>query len=223
MDPYAQTKSRRKQTTLVVVGVLVAVILFGLMRYAGSFQQLRITIDPAATGTTTDIYLSDDRSKPIRTNITADKQLRLQKNRYVLITTGEGYEQLTTSVDLKEQSQTVLLSPQLTPQKLAQILQAEKPAIDTAITQALGAQKLKGFTVQNGKLYKTGQWYGTTITQTQTKEQARLTYTDTFRLIARKDPTGWRVVTIPPELLLSHTSYPDIPREILVDVNKNPD
>ena len=73
------------------------------------------------------------------------------------------------------------------------------------------------YTINKGKLYKDGEWFGTTLTYKGSDTMNR----DTLRLLMQKKDGLWVLRTTPPEPLLSKHSYSDAPIEILRELNKS--
>lgn len=72
------------------------------------------------------------------------------------------------------------------------------------------------YTIGDSKLYGEGQWFGTTLTHTGADKDNR----DTLRVLMQKKDGIWIIRSTPPEPLLSVKKYPDVPRDILIAINK---
>lgn len=104
--------------------------------------------------------------------------------------------------------------PDLSDAELSKLLQSEEPAILTVINQKypnLAAQ----YSVNKGRLYGDGTWYGTTLNYQGQDTMNR----DTLRVLVQKVSGAWIVRTTPPEIILSKAKYPDVPIEILKTIN----
>ncbi len=108
---------------------------------------------------------------------------------------------------------TVRLNPSYSDEKLNSMLQMETPAIQTVLRQQY--PKIGLYSIQPGKLYKWGEWYGTTLVYTGPYTPSR----DTLRLVMKKENGTWKVMTDPPYISLSRFAYPNVPVEILDLVN----
>lgn len=97
---------------------------------------------------------------------------------------------------------------------LSDLLKGEKTVINTAITDS-NPQLAKLYSINSGTLYHHGEWYGTTLSYIGTETLQR----DTLRLVLKKDNGVWKVVTNPPQIVLSAKEYPSIPFNVLKAVN----
>ncbi|RYF29645.1 MAG: hypothetical protein EOO17_00455 [Chloroflexi bacterium] len=103
----------------------------------------------------------------------------------------------------------------LSEQELDALLQTELPTLAEVLTTKFPAA-VDLYTINQGKLYDRGQWYGTTLTYRGSDEDNR----DTLRVLMQKKDGVWIVRTTPPQLLLSQKSYPDVPKTILQTINQ---
>lgn len=103
----------------------------------------------------------------------------------------------------------------LSSQQLATLLPAETLAINQAISLAL-PRLTDAYVISTGKLYAEGQWYGTTLMYKGSDEANR----DTLRLLLQKKDGAWVVRTLPPQPLLNKHDLPDVPKNILQDINQ---
>lgn len=94
-------------------------------------------------------------------------------------------------------------------------LEKELPAITKAFYEAFPAAS-GTYTIDHGKLYHRGEWYGTTLTYAGSDSNNR----DTLRVIMQKKNGVWAAVTNPPQIMLSSVEYPDAPKSMLDDINK---
>ncbi len=72
------------------------------------------------------------------------------------------------------------------------------------------------YTVNQGKLFDQGQWYGTTLTYKGNDTMNR----DTLRVLMQKKNGVWIVRSTPPTPLLSAIDYTDVPKSILQAINQ---
>lgn len=97
---------------------------------------------------------------------------------------------------------------------LVKLLQSSEPEILTALTSSY-PQISSDYTINKGKLYGDGSWYGTTLNYRGEDTMNR----DTLRVLMQFQDGKWVVRTTPPEILLSKQKYPDVPVEILRSIN----
>lgn len=231
MSPAIIRKLAVLMTILVVI--VVAVLLgFGHLH---SFQKLRITVKTKATNLKISLYRLPPESSTheiapekflTRENLLQEVRdgeiLKLKKGHYMVVSSGNAdYTDQKSEIGLDENPETVVVDPVYTPVKLATNLASERSSLLQVINPVLGPSAA-AYTIDMGKLYLTGEWYGTTLKPKQAAEadDAGLGYVDIYRLVAHKENGSWKVITKPPELFLSHVKYPDVPRDILIDINK---
>lgn len=198
--------------------------------YYRSFQRLQVSFAVPAAGLKASIYrlpVQDDdadfqafiHKDYLVGETNQDTNLKLKEGKYLVVTSGnQDYAAQTEAVSLIDGPKTVTINPAYTTDKLAELLGRERDALRQTITTAFPIVT-SGYEIGGGKLYEHGDWYGTTLRLSQTEEQKRLGYADTYRLVAHKENGLWVVKTKPPQLVLSRLSYPDIPVAILKDVN----
>lgn len=105
--------------------------------------------------------------------------------------------------------------PKTTKKQLQEKLTSETQTI-TAVLLAAYPNITTDYTIGDSKLYGEGQWFGTTLTYKGADTDNR----DTLRVLMQKKDGIWILRTTPPEPLLSAKKYPDVPRDILISINK---
>lgn len=163
------------------------------------------------------VYKSGDpgspKTKPAAEIKTSGQVVRLSGGHYVVRYEGdEGYQNGSRSFDLNK-NQTVRIQPNYSAQKLASILSVELNSIRLAIAQQYPASS--AYDIQAGKLYRNGDWYGTTLVY----KGADLYDADSLRIVLHKESGSWKIKTNPPYITLSKYIYVDVPVDILKDVN----
>lgn len=103
----------------------------------------------------------------------------------------------------------------LTEQELADLLDTELATVSEVLT-AKYPQAQELYTINRGKLYDQGQWYGTTLTYRGDNEDNR----DTLRVLMQKKDNVWIVRTTPPQPLLGQPEFADVPKTILQSINQ---
>jgi hypothetical protein len=211
---------------IVISFIIIAVlfITFAAFSYFRSYQTLTIKFNRNVSGSTISVYKKIDGSKNnLVTQVVAPSEpLRLKKGDYAVVFSGQEYADKEVSVKLSDSPENITIEPSYTTEKLAKILTTEKDSIHNAIKNKY-PQTRNEYTIDQGKLYELGTWYGTKIHIKQTAEQERENYVDTYRIVLKKSGGNWEVVTVPPEIVLSSKKYPSIPKDILIDINKNPE
>lgn len=91
-------------------------------------------------------------------------------------------------------------------------LKEESAAINSAITQKYPEQ-MGYYTLNYGKLYKDGKWFAGKLVPNINKDRL-----DVFQVVMHKENDGWKVITTP-DISLSKDVYPDVPRDVLEELN----
>jgi hypothetical protein len=190
----------------------------GWRSYRDSFQTIKVTARKPFTLTlyaplSTDESNAYDKSKVFFV-ATDTETFRVKKGVYVYaVSGGSDYQEFSEQISVGAKPVNLSM-PQLnyTPAKLASMLAKERPAIESVINNAYPSQ-MKIYSIQGGKLYGNGQWYGARLVPNDPR-----TY-DTLRIILKKEGPTWQIVTKPPEIVISQPVYPQIPAYILSDLN----
>lgn len=213
--------------TLLVLGFLAVLSYI----YLTSFQKVNISFADKSTALKASIYKipsysqevdlgSYIRSDALVKVLSEDKTLKLKKGWYVITTDSSNtYSSQRSLFSLNRSEQFVKINPPYNSEKLNNMLNQSLPEVTQVLNNTIPGFSAN-YKVKNSKLYDKGDWFGGTITQKVTDEQARLDYFDTYRFVAQKIDGKWILKTLPPELILSSKKYRDIPHDILVDVNK---
>lgn len=99
--------------------------------------------------------------------------------------------------------------------KLSDLLLNEVDAVQSVITQKY-SDVVGNFNIGSGVLYGRGDWYATTLTQ---KVAHKSEQGDVYRVLLQKSDEKWNIVAYP-QIVLSKYGYPNVPINILNDVNK---
>lgn len=209
--------SRRAKIWIILIALLVLIISGVFIKNMVSRQALTVsyknisgvTIVPSAAEGET------GKSDPHTTSVTkSGRTVHLSKGPYVITYTGSsGYANGDININLGDTKKTVTIDPPYSQSRLSSMLDAEFGAIKTALTQKY--KNLSLYEVQKGKLYQQGEWYGTKLTYKGTD----VFNSDTLRVVLHKVNGNWVVATDPPNISLSSILYPDVPIEVLKDVN----
>lgn len=142
------------------------------------------------------------------------EKIKVSKGRYLLKYTGsDGYTSDYKNFDVANKPIYISLNPDYSEDRLSSILEGEFEGIKAALSAKY--QNIDNYIIQKGKLYKEGQWYGTTL---QYNGDDLFNY-DTLRLVMGKRGGAWQLVTDPPNIVLNSKDYPNIPIDVLRDVN----
>lgn len=142
-------------------------------------------------------------------------QYKVDRNNYsyVLSFDNPDYKEQTGSISITDQKVDISLSRGgYSSDKLKELLATELPNITSAIKNKYPEQ-LKSYQIESAKLYQTGEWFGAKLVQKNSIE-----FSDKYLIILKKENGIWQVV-VTPNLTLSKDVYPDIPIEVLRDIN----
>lgn len=201
---------------LVVVGV------FAFTTYQNTFQKLTITYAAGIPSIETNLYRFDHDSDATTTKgdfiqkITATSTLRLKKGGYKLVFNGTNdLEKFETVTSVTKDPATITVNPDFSDAKKAGILSSAQPLIEKLITTQYPLTS-QLYTFEKGTLYNQASWFGTTLTP---KDSNPSQSADVLRVVAKKAGNGWELVTKPPQIIISGVVYPDIPKDIVRDLN----
>lgn len=103
----------------------------------------------------------------------------------------------------------------LTNAQLEQKLAVELPVI-TSILVAKYPLIATNYTIEKGRLFEQGKWFGTTLTYRGPDNDNR----DTLRVLMQKKNGTWVLRTNPPRPLLSAKDFQDVPLSVLKAINQ---
>jgi hypothetical protein len=216
-------KMNKKLTFWLVGSIAVIVAAMVGYGYVTSFQDVTVTIKNPQNTLTLELYkgVVDDhdieQTGPVLRTISATETFSVKKGSYVLLPKGQNIDTspIAFSVDDKPYSQVIDLPYMDT--YLKKLLAEEVDAILRSITNEYPTVNNR-YTINAGKLYHRGEWYGTTLTSKENPDE--YIYADTVRILLKKQNNTWTVASIPPEIVLSSPTYPNTPPYILKDINQ---
>ena len=208
--------SQKKPIIILLVLFIIVGIIYASIAYFSSYKKLSVVVEGSPSSTSVSLK---EASSTKETTLTKETT-KIKKGYYIVTFEGNDYETQSVGIDIKDKDGVVNITPKYSQEKLSGLLSSESSAIQAAIQNTLPTVR-SGFTVETGKLYRLGEWYGTKIHAIQTSQQEEFDYIDNYRIVLKKTNGTWKVMTLPPEILLSSKKYPSIPRDVLVDVNKN--
>lgn len=213
---------------LVLVILAVTGVIIGIYSYINSFQDLRIDFAGNHAGLKASLYKvpfdgpetnHDVHIKPenLVREFDQDSDFHLKKGEYLLATRSNGtLMEESTTFELREEKVKKTISAKLSEVSLRKQLAQEKESIHNTIRAAFPGV-INTYRIAEGKLYENGEWYGTTISLPQPLDDSG--YVDIYRIILYKKNNSWEIQTHPPELIFSYKKYPNIPRNVISDVN----
>lgn len=215
-------------TVFVLLIISGAVYMFLSQR---SYQNVNLVVDnPSGKSFKATIHRIDsenhegdytsglENTKPI-TEVSESIVVNLRPGNYLVVSKGNvDFEDMTTEFSVQDKPIDVVLKPSFTSAVLENELVRQRDKIVSAL-RTTSPNATNFYSIDIEKLYQQGGWFGGTLVPKNSSDQQLAV--DVLRFVAQKQSNGsWRIVTNPPELLLSHVKYPNIPREILLDLNR---
>jgi hypothetical protein len=192
--------------------VLTGAVIFG-WKYYHSYQKVNVILKGNVKASIYQEDVHEGSALPVKNLAEELSSVRLKKgNYYIKSEATKEYESTIIPIQLADKPISITVNPDFTAQKLDGLLGAEKASIDSVLTQTYPSVH-SYYSIQNGKLYRHGEWYATKFIP---NNPAIL---DTLRVILKKDKNTWVVSTKPPEIVIGIPNYPSIPADIIRDVN----
>jgi hypothetical protein len=210
------TSGRNRKTLLAVIGLCA---ILWLAWYLLSFKSLVVTYKNVSK---VEVYKTSSLDagkgkKPFATLTHSGQKIKLRGGNYTLHYTGNpGYVSRYSAVEVTEKAQAYSINPGYSSERLDEIRKDEEAAIIKAMV-AKYPEINTLYKIQPGKLYENGNWYGTTLYYKGTDKYNN----DTLRIVLQKVSGAWIVKTVP-GIILSTYTYPDVPENVLKDVNALP-
>lgn len=216
---------RYKKIVLFLSALVIVIISWLFISYRLSLRTLVINyknISSVSVYKTGDIN-NGGAEKPVAKTTFSGQQIKIPEGQYTLYyDAAQNYESKYVEVNLNEKRQVVSLSPGYSSGYLEGLLADESGSINAAIMKKYPEAGVR-YTIQSGKLFGNGDWYGTTLVyKTENLRPQDLFKVDSLRIILKKEGGAWVVKTDPPDISLSKYTYPAIPEDILSEVNSMP-
>jgi hypothetical protein len=212
--------SRKNIIILVILGIIAAALIAGgfAYKYYASFHKITVTV-PAAD-LTVDIYQQkpgvdeQDASSGIKQGtVKGTAELSLQAGTYFALPEGNKYDTSAVSFVVEDKDISVTIKPGFSVEYLTDLLKQELPSLKSVIV-AKYPQATTNFSLNEGKLYQDGTWYGTTLIQNAEAGNNG----DVYRTVLHKVNGVWEFAATP-EIILTAPTHKDIPKDILTDLN----
>ena len=213
--------NRRTIILLSISGIIAIALIVGgfLLQYYASFH--KVTIVVKKSDITADIYqpapgVSAEDGTPSDkkiTSVTGTQTITLQDGDYYAKPQGDKYDNSDVTFSVKGKDVSVVVDPGFSSTYLSSLLQQELSNIKSVIIAKYPFVSTS-YTLNDGKLYEDGTWYGTTLVQNATAGNNG----DVYRTVLHKVNNTWQFAAIP-ELILSTPNHTDIPADILKDLN----
>lgn len=208
----------KKRVILLLLPIVVLIFIFLLFNYLTSTQKIYINLENVSQAEIITITPDDDHDNDdIKAKkINKSQTLRLKKqNSYLVHYTGlKGFASGEVVLIIKPGVNNFNINPYFSDSKLGSILQTELLTIrSTVLNKFPNIERLYKYTDE--KLYHYGEWYS-----------ARLKYigddnfnSDSLLLLLNKQDGVWKIVSSPPQIILGTVDYPNIPGDILTNIN----
>lgn len=198
----------RRNIIIALIASLISIVASWL--YIDSFQQVSITYDRSQGSITLE---GNALEKPL--TIISNQEMKLKKGSYRLVISGTNVKQTTEDLTVGSQPVKKTVYIPLDDAYLKKQLETENVRIQQAITDRYPLLT-NLYTINEGKLYGRGEWYGTTLTYKGLDSDNR----DTLRILLKKSSDKWSVASTPPTPLLSTQTFKETPSYILRDINQ---
>lgn len=209
--------------TIIIPLIILTLATVGGVTYAsylGSLQKVTINFDTTGKPTL-NLYSQSSKEKDSQVQrgrlihtFTSPETISVQKGDYVIETTGENFSNNPTVITVGDAPLEKTIPIKYTDEYLAELLVKEKAAITQAIiAQFKNVQTL--YSIQPGKLFGKGEWFGTALVYKGPNTDSR----DTLHLVMRKNNNGTWATIGTPHISLSAVDHPDVPSYILSEVN----
>lgn len=216
---------RYKKLILFLVALALVVATWSFISYRLSLRTLVISYENISSVSVykTGEINNGDSGKPVAKITFSGQQIKIPAGPYTLYyDANQNYESRYTEINLSEKRQVVSLSPKYSARYLDGLLADESSNINAAIRKKY-PKVGDHYTIQRGKLYGNGDWYGTILVyKIKNLRPQDLFKIDSLRIVLKKDGEVWVVKTDPPDISLSKYAYPDIPEDVLSEVNSLP-
>lgn len=205
--------NKRNILLLVIVLTIIGLVLF-VFSYFNSQQFVTVNYKSVSKVTIQKVGEGARSLEKETIYKKSGEKIKVSKGHYLLKYVGnDGYASDYQNIDVENSPVFIRLDPDYSQQKLSSILDGDFENIKAVLNTKL--QNISDYNIQKGKLYKKGQWYATTL---QYKGSDDFNY-DTLRLVMEKKEGEWILVTNPPNIVIGSKDYPNIPLDVLQDVN----
>jgi len=205
----------RRIIFIVSVFIVFVISLFTYVSYLNSQQYVTLVFSNVSKITLDKIGSQNGASSVGVVVRGSDKKIKISKGDYLLnYSANNGFASDSFTLPVGDTPVTKTINPDYSTEKYSSVLSQEKPTIDSVLFSKY-PNLASLYDIQTGKLYEKGNWYATTLLY---KGDDYFNY-DTLRVVMEKENNQWVIKTDPPDINLDSLTYPNIPIEILKDVN----
>lgn len=209
----------RKLILIVILILVITIPAIIYVNYLNSIQKVTVTFDRTYIEKV-DIYNGDVTSGisgvlgSFNQTVENGKAITIKKGTYTLKPIGKNIKDTTVKLVVGDTPVTQNVTADYSEKYLASLLPAELPLILASLDR--DSPDLKNlYSLNEGKLYGHGEWFGSTLNYTGTESLRR----DNLRFVMKKVDNNWILITNPPQITLSAKDYPQIPHDVLSKVN----
>lgn len=210
-------RQQRNRKVLIIVAIVVAVVGTAGWFIADFLNKKVVTLKPSNGVTMTFGEPSHGEegagiAKEIAKTSKETKEVRVKPGFYAVIYTGQGIKQTRQLVEVRKDVTITAPTPTFSDERLLALLQDQKSAINAVLSSN---DKTQGYTPKNELLYEDGTWYAAKLVPADPINQ------DTLVVILHKENNTWKVAA-DPAITLYIADHPEIPEDIIRDINNRP-
>lgn len=182
--------------------------IYALWSYIFSFQTVTFHYD-TSVGSVQLVNSSGEELHP-----PAHQPVELKKGTYQLVSTGDNITARTQQLTVDSTTDEVEVTFHYTSDRLDTLYAQEATVIEAVIAKRY--PKLSSlYDMTHAELYGTGDIFGATLVARDEGDNS-----DTLRILLEKREGVWIVISKPPVPVLTVVDFPDIDRDILLDINQ---
>ncbi len=206
---------------VLIIGIVITFVVIGLIAYGiltSTPQKVTITFDNKEGGVTLSLYhakdgTSTDTSGPAIQTITSNVPFSITKGVYIIKASGMNIDASPMSITVGDTPITKTFTVSYSTDYLSQLLDKNQTALTSLIFSKYPSVP-STYTLQEGRLFDQGEWYGTALVYKGSDTDNR----DTLHLIAHLVNDQWSLAT-EPDITLNKIDYPNIPEDVLRQTN----
>lgn len=209
---------RKKLIAIIILILFTGTGLSAVINYFKSSEEIKISYKNSREVKIYDTSNSIDGDKKLVKEVVAsDEKIRLKKGfSYSIEYRGaEKYESGKISFAVPSEDKHISIDPPYSQARLNQQLNSDLETLHQTIKNSFENMHL--YEIQRGKLYHTGEWYGATLEYIGQDAFSA----DTLRIVMKKENGIWKVKSELPYIYLSKFAHPDVPKDVLSDINKD--
>lgn len=194
--------------TFITMGLLL--ISFTMFWIINSYHKVTFRYDHERGSVT--LIKPNSSDQPIE--VKSGRPLTLREGDYILKRKGENIIESEQTVKVT-QDETFDINLYFTNRYLDRLYDFERGDIEPVLYEAYPKAQAT-YNLKNGRLYVDGTVYGATLEHIDDNNQNR----DSLKVLMKKDGNEWKLLTKPPIPILSQPLYPDIPIDVITQINR---